>query len=479
MWLSVATLITLFFLTWKIPSDPDLFWHIRAGQDILKDGIPRIDWYTFTAPNFQWVNHEFAQDVVISWVHGLGGLRLVALFFSLIIAATLTVALRWSQPRQLPWTLSLLSGLAIIGLSGSFIGARPQMFSYLFVLLLLGLLYKSRRQTWLTWLIPVLLLVWANWHASFALGIVTILVFVGSEILTFLIPGNVLGKARAKKQLLALSAVIPLSIGATFINPYGRGIWVETLRTLTDSELYKNIVEWFPSILQKTNGKIFFGVAILAIFALVYKKTRPGLSTAAVLLVFFLAGASGVRNIPLFLLVAIPLIAATTYEWWPNLITKISSWWPVLLVFSVAALLWIDATVPINKVWRINPTAQAYRDASYPVDAASFLVEHSDQYQGARTFHSYAWGGYLLYRIPWFETFIDGRMPSWEYEGQKLIDQYFTIDRVDDDWREVFSKYAIDTVVVQTDHPLIPELQNDPKFSERYSDEQTIIFSSR
>src|SRR3990172_9409964 len=99
-WFATPLVIAIFFAVWRTPLDPDLFWHIRSGNDILSQGIPHTDWYSFTFADFAWVHHEYAQDVVMALVERVGGLRLVALYYALLVTLTYTLVLRWALPRK-------------------------------------------------------------------------------------------------------------------------------------------------------------------------------------------------------------------------------------------------------------------------------------------------------------------------------------------------------------------------------------------
>jgi len=40
--------------------DPDLWWHLQAGQDIVTSrAIPQVDIYSFTKAGSEWVTHEW------------------------------------------------------------------------------------------------------------------------------------------------------------------------------------------------------------------------------------------------------------------------------------------------------------------------------------------------------------------------------------------------------------------------------------
>ena len=53
-------------LGWHSLVDRDVWLHARAGRDILSDGrVPRVNTYSFTAPDHPWVDHEWLFQVLI------------------------------------------------------------------------------------------------------------------------------------------------------------------------------------------------------------------------------------------------------------------------------------------------------------------------------------------------------------------------------------------------------------------------------
>src|SRR5918996_885045 len=66
--------------------DPDLWWHLQAGQDIVQSqSIPKVDPYSFTKAGHEWIAHEWLSEVVMYLIYrfsGWGGLLFV---FSVLI----------------------------------------------------------------------------------------------------------------------------------------------------------------------------------------------------------------------------------------------------------------------------------------------------------------------------------------------------------------------------------------------------------
>ena len=45
-----ALFVLLFAAAVRPTLDPDMWWHLRTGEAILSDGIPRTDLFSFTFP---------------------------------------------------------------------------------------------------------------------------------------------------------------------------------------------------------------------------------------------------------------------------------------------------------------------------------------------------------------------------------------------------------------------------------------------
>jgi len=71
--------------------DPDMWWHLRTGELIWTQGIPRHDPFSFTVAGGEWITHEWLSEALMWAFYRVGGLQLTALGF--LAAATSRVRL--------------------------------------------------------------------------------------------------------------------------------------------------------------------------------------------------------------------------------------------------------------------------------------------------------------------------------------------------------------------------------------------------
>src|SRR5262245_47049119 len=79
-------------------ADPDLWGHVRFGQDILASGeLPRSDTYSFTS-NRPWINHEWLAETAMALAFQSGGASGLNLLRLVLIALTLVLA--WAHLKD-------------------------------------------------------------------------------------------------------------------------------------------------------------------------------------------------------------------------------------------------------------------------------------------------------------------------------------------------------------------------------------------
>lgn len=215
----------------------DLFGYLVYGEWMIEHGaITVVDQYSFTVHGAKWVNHEWLFQVLLAGFYRLfGWYGLLVLQF--ILTGSILYAVggfvdrktdefsEWAPTLLLP-LLALVPGLTL----------RPQLFTYLAILLTVAMLYRSHALTvGKTLFLVVLFGVWANVHGG---------VLVGLAFLVFLLFRRIV--LRHGKSLRAIVLFVLCSL-ATLVNPYGPELWRVIAGTIHDPMTAVFIEEWRPT----------------------------------------------------------------------------------------------------------------------------------------------------------------------------------------------------------------------------------------
>jgi hypothetical protein len=197
-------------------ADPDLWGHLRFGQDIVHARTVKVaDVYSFTSDR-PWVNHEWLSEVAMAMAYGLAGPAGLNLLRIALLLSVLTIA--WTSMAGLPNSQRVLvAGAGALGMLWRAYPVRPQVFSLFFFAILLKLIDEADRRgsTRPLLLVPVVMALWVNAHGGWIVGLAM-----------FGVWGAMTAIAASGRDRLALAAIGAASLAATLANPYGYDMWV-------------------------------------------------------------------------------------------------------------------------------------------------------------------------------------------------------------------------------------------------------------
>ena len=441
-----AFLFILGYSTTSNSIDPDFGWHLRTGQLILERGVPKVDWYSYTMPNFPWIDHEWLSDVFIYKIYSLFGFQFLLAVFLVIFTLAFFILIR----RELFFYFLLPVVLGYLA-SISFLGIRPQLWTVFFVAILLFILNKfsENPSTRLIYLCPVLFLIWANLHGGFIIGLLFIFLYLALEVFKKtglfrkIISSKIFSgqnyREASYKKIKALLALFVISIIFTFINPYGPGLYKSVdFMSAGDFFLKSHISEWMP--LFSTGFQIFpvlylgFFLGLMVIF---YKKVE--FNNLALSLAFLFFAVSSQRNLLIFIVLTVPIFAEMSFYFKDKCdqqkIRIFFEPFQKLAVILIISELFLFGFYPYLKS---NIEAKNYN--SYPAKAADFIKKIP---LSENLLNEYNWGGYLIWKLPERKVFIDGRMPSWRANGQFAFGDYIKIMGAQDGVEGLLAKYNV------------------------------------
>lgn len=470
----VVVLGLIFVIAARQPLDTDLWWHLRAGRDTLDHGVIRTDPFSFTAFGKHWIDHSWGSEVLMSWIWAAAGRWGMALYTPLLAVAGMWLASRTSTGSAfLRGPVLLLGGMA----ASIFWTPRPQMISFLFTAVLLVILHLHKREGIdRLWLVPLLMALWANLHAGFAIGFILLLGSVAGELIGHLLDrdGADLVPWAGVRRLALVSAASVVTVCA---NPYGWHILGVPFQTVGMGALRDFIAEWrSPDFHQPAMWP--FALLLMALVAVLgASRRRLDWTDFCLAAGTALMGLLAVRNVAVFALVAVPVISrhligiAEDRGWRvatprPAALARpqqiLSALLVVLVVAAGAAKLVAELT---------GPRASERAHHLLPIDAADHLEQMPVD---GPMFNSYNFGGYLIYRLPDRPVFVDGRTDL--YGDRFLAEDYMPTAQAEPGWQETLDRYDIAVVVMENESHLAEALREDPGWVEDYHDDVAAIF---
>jgi hypothetical protein len=450
--------------------DPDVWWHLKTGEYIAASkSVPHTDPFSYTRAGQPWVAHEWLADLLIYGLYraaGWGGL--IVLFSAIMTAAFFLLYLRSANDPYLSGILALGGawGTAPVW------GVRPQVLSLLLTSLWLLLLERSERDRNLLWWTLPLTLLWVNLHAGFALGLALLALFLAGESWERIFTTQPERNSAPRLRALAITLLLDLLIVP--LNPNGATLYRYPFETLRSHAMQAYIAEWASPNFHSSDYLLFLFLLLAVVVCLAWSRMRPRPRDLLLLVVSTFAALSSIRMIPLFVLVAVPVLSRTLKEWAAFSESRPRAPAPVaVFIICVTILLAMTAFVGahIAQVIHRQPAAEAEH---FPAGAASYLQANRSS---GPIFNHYDWGGYLIWKLDATNcVFIDGRADLY---GEGLLQQFANTYQMNSDWQRALAEWQIARVIVPANSPLASGLRRVPSWSVRYEDAAVVVFSAQ
>jgi hypothetical protein len=336
-----------------------------------------------------------------------------------------------------------------------FVSPRPQDLSYVFFAVLLLVLTLARQRLW--WLVaaPPLLVVWANLHGSFLLGLGVLVL----ELLLSLLPSLPGRLTWQKLPPKAMAVTVVAGLCATFVNPHGPGLLSYSYHVSSSSELTSFIAEWqSPNFHSLFLMALIAGPLLLFVALLAFTGTSFALDDVVLGCVMLLATLHAARFMPYFVLAMCSVLS----RWSP---IKTETIRPSLLTLPVAAVVCLIFLAGPHTA--ANTPTKGDGTLGTPVAATAFL-----KHQTGRVFTTYWWSDYLIYEdIP---VFVDGRTDV--YFGSGILETYVNVSDVSIDPDPVFRHWDVRWVMWNKGTTLAVYLAHDSAWKTVYKAGDAVVF---
>ena len=438
---------------WVVLNDSDTWWHVTAGDWIIAHhAVPHVDPFSLTYAGKPWTAHEWLSEVVMSLVFSLAQWRGLMLLTALAcgISAWLLAREAARSLKGLPLWLTVLGGLT---LAGPHLLARPHIFvTPLMVLWFAGLLRArddNRAPAW--WLLGVML-VWANMHGSFIIGLAMVCPFALEALLDA-------GPTERMGVVVRWGGFGLAALLVSLFTPFGIDGLLFPIKLILMPGV-TGIQEWSPLELNKPQP---LSVAVLALMIVWWRqKPRIGIIRGLVLLGLLYMSLSSQRHELILGMMAVLILAKPLGDSFHQTIAPRESTNRSALAIVLAAFI-----VPLAALRLLVPMNEPI-NAKNPY-AAIRAVPASLKSQPV--FSDYTFGGYLIHAG--IRPFVDSRADMY---GPVFLNHYADISSgKPDDLAPTLQQYGITWTILKPRDLAVRAMDHMPGWHRFYSDDRAVV----
>jgi hypothetical protein len=428
------------------PVQSDTWWQLRGGEAFWQTGqVPLTDTFSYTVTGRPWPNHEWLTSAVFYGLWSAGGMMLLQAAAAAAIVAAMWLS--WRLTRGSFELRFLVFAACLVASTGSW-AVRPAVFTMLMFAITCTLAAGGR---WL-WL-PALIALWTNLHAASILGVVGAAGAVAARSLVY-------RRVDTRGLLIVIACV-----AATLLSPLGAGLWTEVIASIARSNT-NLIIEWRPTTFTPTMWP-FWALAVALPVAL-WMRWKQLDDRAIVLSGIALAVAPlairAVRNVPMFLIAAVPAITAVLSAGDPVRAPRaIRERTGVNAAILVVAALFVAAFVALS--WMRPASSLGWR----PISKAA-----ADAISACRgnLYNTFEQGGVLIWFVRSRPVFLDNRQDPYP-PGLLSLSRYV---EVTGDYTALFATYDIRCAVVPPDSATAAALARDARWIKPFADARWAVF---
>lgn len=244
-------------------NDGDVSWHIATGEWILDHrAVPYVDPFSFTWVGKPWVPIEWLAETIMAGAYRLAGYSGIAALVTAALMALHLIAF-FNATRFIRPFAALGALIAMDLVLIPMMLARPHLIAWPMIAFWTWLMLRARERGRAPPLAAALLMViWANLHGSFAMG----LVIAGAFGLEALVEAT--DRMRALREWGAFGLACALAV---FVNANGLEGVFHPLR-IANLAMLPLIREWGPSTPEYTPW--FFAILVATLVLLWFKRPR-------------------------------------------------------------------------------------------------------------------------------------------------------------------------------------------------------------
>jgi len=443
----------------------DIAYHLRAGQLMLESGeLLREDVFTFTVFGEPWLNQQWGASVVFAGIYDAGGWLGLLLARALLIGTTFGLVYLACRATGASQIVASLVTLAAFVVAATNLALRSQLFGIVLFAAVMAVLGWRRRYPLLLWLIPLLMVAWANTHGSFFIGWAALGVAVLEDLV-----------ARRRLAVVTIS-VTGLSVLATLLTPWGPEMWAYVVELSSNPVIAALVTEWQAPTLQSATG-VFFFISVAAIIGLLLYRGR----VISWLQVLWLGG-----------LVLLSLMAARSVIWWAIGAAPIAAYLlnglevrgralgdpaadtPRGIGYTAIAVMVLVLTLVVVPFWR--PSQPLYGPEGMVLHAPSGVTEVllAEADSSDRLYATQRWASWFELAVPGVPVMVDTRIELFDSE---VWSDYLDVADGRADWAEILDRWGVTLVAIEAENQdLRPFIEDHGAWEQLHEDDEGVVY---
>jgi hypothetical protein len=397
----------------------------------------------------------------------------VVLIEALLIALTITWIFSEALDRGKSYVLAIIFSIWAAAMSSIHWLPRPHLFTFLLLAIwTTGIRRVARGDKYPLWLFPILMVFWVNAHGAFISGFVVWGCYLAGSFVESQKGHGIPALPKSSKRLIIAGV---LSLAATMLNPVNWRVWQTSFGYINNAYLTSHTMEYLSPDFHLAGFWPFLAMIGFIIFFFSMGQAQLSFSEGLILAFWAVTGLYSARNIPLFAVIATPILASyfathvsknrviqTIEEKIGGADRQLSGYvWPLIAILMLVVFFYAEAK---NRPDRLT-SSYFFSPATFPVGAVDWLKLNP---QDGNMFNYFTWGGYLLYRLwPEQNVFIDGQT---DFYGENLTRDYEKISTPTEEWKDLLAKYDVKWLIYPTNTELMAVLRTDPDWRIVYSD---------
>jgi hypothetical protein len=448
--------------------DHDIWWHLATGRWILQShALPHSDPFSVYGMDKPWFVYSWVFDLAMESLYLKFGFVGV-IFFEIAARVAIMVALfrliQFLQTRF--WIAVVLAALGFYAMS-VVVGPRPAILTILFSILELHLLLAAQRsgQSRRLWLLPPMLLLWANWHIQFVYGLLILGVFALDSAVESLWRVELGSKNLGLRKLCGIFFT---SLLATLVNPYGPKIYETVYQYMHQPKVFSLVIELRAMDFRQAPHFVALFLMLAAAMAAGWRRERRLLWPA----LLFLGAVFAFRSVKEIWFLSVVSTCVLSDGWREGL-----AWEPSKLALRERLLVAIAVVALIVVAYRhydvSNDWVEIQVSGKFPEAAVRYIEKN---HLAGPIYNDFNDGGFVIWRLPWLRVAMDGRT---NVHGDERVGHSADVWNGKPGWDTDAELLHANVILAPRSAALASLLRLDPRFRVVFQDAQAVVFQPR